>query len=163
MDVQSLSLLKKRYGSFKDVPAKSPLVPITNAQLLQLPVDILIPAALEDQITAATAPLVQARVVLEMANGPTSPEADVLLAKKDTIVVPDVLANTGGVVVSYFEWYQNLKKQRWPANRVADRLRARLVKAATLVHATARKNRVSLRTAAFLIALNRIYSAGQPT
>lgn len=132
---------------------------ISNAQLLELAVDILIPAALEDQITIKNAGKIKAKLILEMANGPTTPEADVTLAKKKITVIPDILANGGGVTVSYFEWYQNLHKEKWGLEKVDTKLKDRMQSATHAVFATAKKYKTDLRTAAFILALERIYQA----
>lgn len=159
LNIDRLANLKRGYGSFKNVP-NFPATYVSNSQLLELPVDILVPAALENQITADNAKRVQAGVVLEMANGPTSFEGEEILVQQKTLVVPDVLANAGGVCVSYFEWQQNLKGQRWTANRVSERLKGKMVKAAVSVIRTAKKQKTSLRTGAYVMALERIYGAG---
>lgn len=129
---------------------------ITNEQLLELPVDILIPAALEDQITDKNAGKIRAKLILEMANGPTTPEADVILAASRIVVIPDILANSGGVTVSYFEWYQNLHKERWALAKVDQKLKSRLQSATRAVFATAKKYQTDLRSAAFIFALEKI-------
>lgn len=130
--------------------------PITNDELLELPVDILVPAALENQITAENAGKIKASVVLEMANGPTTPEADEILHKKGIVVVPDVLANSGGVTVSYFEWEQNLKNEKWSEKQVNDKLKDKMEDAFEVVWKTAKKEKTDLRTAAFIVAIKRI-------
>lgn len=129
---------------------------ITNEELLELPVDILIPAALEGVITRKNARKIKAKVVFEMANGPTTPEADEILNKKGIIVVPDVLANAGGVTVSYFEWYQNMKNQKWPLKKVRTKLKEKMVEAFDSVWEIHKKKKVNLRTAAYILALQRL-------
>lgn len=99
---------------------------ITNAELLELPVDILVPSALESVLTGENAAKVKAKVVLEMANGPTTPEADTILYKKGTVVIPDILANSGGVTVSCFEWQQNLKGAHWTKDAVNKKLKTKM-------------------------------------
>ncbi|OGY89524.1 MAG: hypothetical protein A2677_03265 [Candidatus Komeilibacteria bacterium RIFCSPHIGHO2_01_FULL_52_14] len=132
---------------------------ITNAQLLELETDVLVPAALENQITGENAPRIRARTILELANGPTTPEADGILAKRNVIVLPDVLANSGGVTVSYFEWVQNMKGETWTAARVDEMLRKTIQAAFEAVHAFAAGHRVPHRTAAFAVAVRRIAEA----
>jgi glutamate dehydrogenase (NAD(P)+) len=132
---------------------------ISNAELLELPVDILIPAAIEGQITAKNAPNVRARVVVEAANGPTTPEGDAILAERGVFVVPDILANAGGVIVSYFEWVQDLQSYFWEESEVVDRLQRILVKAFHEVTAVAREHDTHLREAAYILALRRVVEA----
>ncbi|MBI3980589.1 Glu/Leu/Phe/Val dehydrogenase [Candidatus Microgenomates bacterium] len=131
---------------------------ITNQELLELPVDILIPSALENQITKENAPKIQAKIILEMANGPTTPEADEILHKRGIIVIPDILANAGGVTVSYFEWYQNRNNQRWSKDKVNQKLKEVMNESVDSVWAESQKHRIPLRTAAFILATKRILS-----
>ncbi len=132
---------------------------ITNAELLELPVDILVPSALESVLTKENAPKVKAKVVLEMANGPTTPDADTILFKKGVHVIPDILANSGGVTVSCFEWEQNLKGQHWTKDAVNKKLKTKMGVAAGDVWDASRKHKTDLRTAAFIVALERILRA----
>ena len=132
---------------------------ITNAELLELPVDILVPSALESVLTRENAPKVKAKVVLEMANGPTTPEADAILYKNHIHVIPDILANSGGVTVSCFEWEQNLKGQHWTKDAVNKKLKTKMGVAAGNVWDASRKHKTDLRTAAFVVALERILRA----
>ncbi|MBN2567357.1 Glu/Leu/Phe/Val dehydrogenase [Candidatus Woesearchaeota archaeon] len=134
---------------------------VTNEELLTLPVDILIPAALENQITAKNADKIRAKVVLELANGPTTPEADAMLSRKGTLVIPDILSNAGGVTVSYFEWVQNLQGYSWTEDEVKARLRPVMEKAYFAIHEIAEEKGTSLRTAAFVLALRRIGAAAR--
>ena len=132
---------------------------ITNEELLALPVDILVPAALENAITKENADKVRAKCVLEMANGPTTPEADEILAKRKIDVIPDVLANAGGVTVSYFEWVQNLSGYYWPKEKVLREEKKIMTKASMDVQEMAREKKVTSRQAAFILAVKRIVDA----
>lgn len=129
---------------------------ITNEALMELPVDILIPAALENVLTKENAPNIKAKIVFEMANGPTSAEADKILNKRKIIIVPDVLANSGGVTVSYFEWYQNIKNQRWDLQKVNKKLQDYMTDAFESVWKIGASKKVPLRTAAYILALQRL-------
>jgi glutamate dehydrogenase (NAD(P)+) len=128
----------------------------TNEQLLTMPVDVLIPAALGGVFDASTARAVQAKVIIEAANGPTWPEADAVFQARDILVVPDILANAGGVIVSYFEWVQNLQHFRWPLEQIQREEENRLVDAFSKVYSLARRKAISLRTAAFMLAISRV-------
>ena len=132
---------------------------ITNAELLELEVDVLAPCALENQITSENADRIKAKVVAEGANGPTTPEADEILFKKGIIVIPDILANSGGVVVSYFEWVQNLQSYYWPFDEVQQKEDALLSGAFEDVWALADEYKVDLRNAAYMKSIERISKA----
>ena len=134
---------------------------ITNAQLLELDVDVLIPAALGGVITAHNAARIRAPIIIEAANAPIDPEADDLLADRDVTILPDILANAGGVTVSYFEWVQNLQYYKWGINRVRQELDHVLSHAFDTVWQEAKTHRVSLRTAAYMIAIRRVHAATQ--
>jgi glutamate dehydrogenase/leucine dehydrogenase len=132
---------------------------ITNEELLELPVDIIVPSALENVITDKNASRIKAKIVLEMANGPTTPEADTILFKRGIPVIPDILSNSGGVTVSCFEWQQNLKGVRWTKKEVNRKLKTVMDKAASEIWAASVKHKIDLRTAAFVVALGRILEA----
>lgn len=132
---------------------------ITNKQLLELDVDILVPGALENQITAENAGRIQAPVIVEVANGPTTSEADAILAAKDTLIVPDILANAGGVTVSYFEWTQNKQGFYWSLDDVHQRLHAIMSREFNAVYTLMEKHGTDMRTAAYVHALNRLDEA----
>lgn len=132
---------------------------ITNAELLALNVDVLFPAALENQITKENAGNVKAKVVVEGANGPTSKEADEILNEKGIIVIPDILANAGGVVVSYFEWVQNIESFMWDEDYVNNNLEKIVKKAFEEVWQVSVDNHVSMRMAAYMVALKRVVTA----
>ncbi len=130
--------------------------PISNDQLFALDVDILAPCALENQITAANQGTIKAKMVVEGANGPTTPDAHQALHQRGVFVVPDILANAGGVTTSYFEWVQNRHGYYWPEKEVNDRLEIKMVEAFDAVLATAKKHDVDMRTAAYIVAINRV-------
>lgn len=129
---------------------------ITNEELLELDVDVLVPAALENVITAENADRLKAKVIIEMANGPISPEADAILDKRAVAVVPDIVANAGGVTVSYFEWVQNLQGYAWSKQEVTEKLQPLLTAAFDKIWTRSHTDSVSLRTAAYLVAVKRV-------
>ncbi len=132
---------------------------VTNAELLTLPCDILIPAALEGQLTGANAGQVQARLIVEGANGPTTPDADAIFAERGIFVVPDILANAGGVTVSYFEWVQALQALPWTEREINARLRNLMDQAFAATYQTAEEHGVSMRTGALICAIGRVADA----
>ncbi len=132
---------------------------ISNAKLLELPVDLLIPAALENQITAVNAKRVKAKAIVEMANGPIAPEADAVLEERGIPVVPDILANAGGVTVSYFEWLQNRRDERWTERQVFIKLKPIMDRAFTAVWKAAERHKESLRLGSYIVALERVATA----
>lgn len=153
LDLLKVEEHKKNSGALKDFPeAKN----ITNAELLELSCDLLVPAAFENVITGANAEKIKAKAILELANGPLTPEADEILFKKNIPVIPDVLANSGGVTVSYFEWDQNLKNEHWAEDEVFKKLKAVLKDAASKISEKAKENKTHLRMGAFILALERI-------
>ncbi len=133
--------------------------PITNEELLELDVDVLIPAALENQITVANADRIQAPVIVEVANGPTTPQADEILNAKQTLLVPDILANAGGVTVSYFEWTQNRAGYYWTVDEVRSRLHAIMAREFNAIHDLMSRHECDMRTAAYTHALSRLGEA----
>lgn len=132
---------------------------ITNAELLTLPVDVLIPAALAKQITRENAGKMRAKIVLEMANAPVSEEADPILEKNKTVVIPDILANSGGVIVSYFEWVQNHQNIYWTKDEVNTKLKEFIEKAFDAVLDESASKGLSLRQASYVLAIRRILDA----
>jgi len=132
---------------------------VTNEELLELPCGILVPAALENQITKANANKIRARIVAEAANAPITPEADKILKEKGIFLIPDILANSGGVTSSYFEWVQNLTRERWSEQEANKKLEDRLVKAFEEVYQISRKREVDMRTAALILGVGRVAEA----
>lgn len=132
---------------------------ITSSEVLELPVDIIVPAALENALTEENAPKVEASIVLEMANGPTTAEADGILNRKGTIVIPDILANAGGVAASYFEWNQNMKGQHSKKEDVLKDLKELMESAVDNVYEVSRKHAATLRDGAYIVALERLQEA----
>jgi glutamate dehydrogenase (NADP+) len=155
LDVDRLVRTKRETG---ELPADAG-EQIDPGDLFELDVDILVPAAMEEAITLENADRVKAAVVLEVANGPTTPEADEILAENGVTVIPDILANAGGVTVSYFEWVQNRGGMRWTAEEVRERLESRMINAANEIWDLAGARGVSLRTAAYVVGLERISDA----
>ncbi|MCX7394323.1 MAG: glutamate dehydrogenase [Planctomycetales bacterium] len=133
--------------------------PLTNDELFTQNVDLLIPAALGGQFTSKTAPFVTAKYIVEAANDPTTPEADAIFAKQNVIVVPDILANAGGVTVSYFEWVQNRSVVHWPLEEIRAKLEQKLSAAFDAVWQVGQEKKVSLRTAAYILAIGRVAQA----
>ena len=132
---------------------------ISNAELLELPVDILVPAALEGAITRENAARIKAKIVAEAANGPTTPDADDILRSNGTVVIPDILANAGGVTVSYFEWVQDLYSFFWDPDVVRNHLERTIRRAYEDVAETARRHDTDLRTGALILAVGRVEEA----
>ena len=156
MDIAKLYAYKEQTGSVKGFGGGRD---ISNEELLELPVHILVPAALEGAITESNAPRVQAKAIVELANGPTTPEADEILNTKGVVIVPDVLANAGGVTVSCFEWQQNKADEHWEESDVQKKLETAMLKAFNDIWNTAEKYSVPLRKAAFVQAIERIVHA----
>ncbi len=142
--------------TIEDVVTDGPCCKITNEELLELPVDILVPAALENQITIDNVNNIKAKAIVELANGPTTPEADEVLKEKGVMVVPDVLANAGGVTVSYFEWDQNVKGEHWSEEDVLEKLEKIMIKAFDEVWETKENYSIDMRTATFVRAIERV-------
>jgi glutamate dehydrogenase (NAD(P)+) len=132
---------------------------ISNEEVLETDCTVLVPAALENQITKKNAAKISAKIVAEAANGPTTPDADEILYKNKTLLIPDVLANGGGVTVSYFEWLQNLRREYWSESQVNDMLDKNITKAFSDVYTTHEKHQVNMRKASTLLAINRVVDA----
>lgn len=158
LDVTALDVHKAKTGAVKGFAGTTE---ITNEELLELPVDILVPAALENQITQDNAARIKAKMIVELANGPTTPEADEILFKNGVTVVPDILANAGGVTVSYFEQVQNAANYYWTDEEVEKKLALIMVQAFGEVWTTKEAHQTDLRTAAFVSALGRVSAAMQ--
>jgi glutamate dehydrogenase (NAD(P)+) len=132
---------------------------ISNEELLELPVTVLVPAALENQIHLGNANQIKAKVICEGANGPTTPEADEILYKKGTFVIPDILANAGGVTVSYFEWVQDLQEFFWDEHDINERLERIMLRAFDNVLKVSLEKKVNMRTAAYVLAVDKVAQA----
>jgi len=156
LDIEGLLKYSKETGyvvGFKGGEA------ITNAELLALPCDILVPAAMGGQITAVNAAQVKAKIVVEGANGPTTPEASKILYDNGVYVIPDILANTGGVIVSYFEWVQNIESFFWEEEEINDRLQKVMTNAFREVLGISEAEKTDMRTAAYMSAIKRVVAA----
>ncbi|HEV2421577.1 MAG TPA: Glu/Leu/Phe/Val dehydrogenase [Candidatus Acidoferrales bacterium] len=156
IDPYKAARYKERSGTVVGMPGTSR---ISNDDLLTMKCDILIPAALEAAITLNNAEQIKAKIIAEAANGPTTPHADEALAKRGIMVLPDVLANAGGVTTSYFEWVQDLQSFFWSEEEVNAKLEAVMKRAFQEVHETSRKNHVHMRTAAYMLAVGRVAEA----
>lgn len=155
-DCYDVDAYAKKTGSIVGYPGSKP---ITNAQLLAMEVTVLAPCAIELQLTKENAADVSASIIVEGANGPTTSEADEILEEKGVLVIPDILANGGGVTVSYFEWVQNLYRYFWTEKEVIDKQTEMMIKAFHEVHAKAKEYGVPLRVAAYIVALGSIAEA----
>lgn len=153
LDIEKLVEHKKKTGSLINFDGSKNL---TNEELLETKCDLLIPAAFENMINDTNADKIRAKVILELANGPVTPEADEILFKKEISVIPDILANSGGVTVSYFEWDQNLKNEHWSEKEVFDKLLPMMNDAAQKTFKKAKEHSTDLRRGAFIVALERI-------
>jgi glutamate dehydrogenase (NAD(P)+) len=156
LDIGRVNGWKKEHGTVQGFPGAGD---ITNAELLEVDCDILIPAALENQITARNAGKIKARLVAEAANGPTTPEADQQMFQRGVFMIPDILCNAGGVTVSYFEWVQDLNRDHWSESVVNAKLKEIMVKAFHETLTIARRDEVDMRTAAYLLAVQRVADA----
>ncbi|KPQ34474.1 MAG: glutamate dehydrogenase (NADP+) GdhA [Phormidesmis priestleyi Ana] len=165
LHIPDIQQFKQTHHAMKDVYCKDTVCNVashdtlTNEDILALDVDILIPAALENQITAQNAASVQARYIFEVANGPVTADADEILDKKGVSVFPDILVNAGGVMVSHFEWVQNRSGLYWTLEKVDSELRSRITQEAAVIWQIANSKAVSFRTAAYIHALSRIGEA----
>jgi glutamate dehydrogenase (NAD(P)+) len=158
LEIPKVIAWKQEHGTVQGFPGSKD---ITNAEILEVECDILIPAALENQITDRNAGNIKARLIAEAANGPTTPEADDILWKAGKFMIPDILCNAGGVTVSYFEWVQDLNRDHWSETEVNEKLKGIMVKAFQETLAIARREQCYMRTAAYLLAVERVADATQ--
>jgi glutamate dehydrogenase (NAD(P)+) len=156
LDPAKVSAWKAEHGTVVGFPGADE---VTNHELLELECDILVPAALENQITRANASKVRAKVVAEAANGPTTPEADEILFDRGVFVIPDILCNAGGVTVSYFEWVQDMQSFFWTESRINESLKEIMDRAFEAVHEMSERHEVDMRTAAYMVAVARVAEA----
>jgi len=156
LDLAAVDAHKKKTGS---VVGLSGATPVSNQAILELVCDVLIPAALENQITAENAAKIKTKIVAEAANGPTTPEADEILFANGVMLIPDILCNAGGVTVSYFEWVQDLNRDFWEEEEVNLRLEKKMVSAFNEVYDMAQEQKSHLRTGAYLLSVKRVADA----
>jgi len=162
VDIETLLMCRDQYKCFIDEQVNDRHVAteqISNEELLELPCDILVPAALENQITHINASRIKCRVLVEGANGPTTPRADAIMIDRGIFIVPDILANAGGVTVSYFEWVQNLQNLLWSENEITERLTSIMQRSFSEVHTIAEEKKIDMRTAAMVLAVKRVADA----
>jgi glutamate dehydrogenase (NAD(P)+) len=156
LDPAKVGAWKQEHGTVAGFPGADA---VSNEELLTLPCDILIPAALENQITRSIADRIQAKVVAEAANGPTTPEADEILYERGIFLIPDILCNAGGVTVSYFEWVQDMQSFFWTEARINESLKEIMDRAFEAVHRMSDLHEVHMRTAAYMLAVSRVAEA----
>jgi glutamate dehydrogenase (NAD(P)+) len=156
LDPAKVNAWKKEHGTVVGFPGADE---ISNADILELECDILVPAALENQITHVNADRVKAKIVAEAANGPTTPEADAILYDKGVFVIPDILCNAGGVTVSYFEWVQDMQSFFWTEARINESLKEIMDRAFNDVHRMSTTREVDMRAAAYMVAVSRVAEA----
>ena len=155
-DIDEVMAYKKEHSGLAGFPDAEV---ITNEELLELEVTVLVPSALENVITEENADKVRAKSILEMANGPVTPEADEILFRNDVLVVPDILANAGGVTVSYFEWVQNKNGETWTAEEVLQKLEPIMQKAFTEAHEEMHRHNTNMRMGSYFVAVKRVVDA----
>ncbi len=156
IDIHQALHYSKEHGNLAGLPNTEA---VSNWELLTLPCDILVPAALENQLTRHNATHVKARLIIEAANGPTTPEADVILNDRGVTIVPDILANAGGVTVSYFEWVQDLQRFFWAEHEINNRLESIMTRAYRAICEKALQQETNLRMGAYLLAVTRVAEA----
>ena len=156
LDPAKVAAWKQEHGTVVGFPRASD---VNNQEILEVDCDILVPAALENQITRHNAPRIQAKVIAEAANGPTTPEADEILFDRGVFLIPDILCNAGGVTVSYFEWVQDMQSFFWSEDRINESLREIMDRAFEAVHSMSTRHEVDMRTAAYMVAVARVAEA----
>jgi glutamate dehydrogenase (NAD(P)+) len=156
LDPQRVSAWKREHGTVVGFPGADA---VSNTEILELDCEILVPAALENQITEHNAPSIKAKIVAEAANGPTTPEADQILYDRGVFVIPDILCNAGGVTVSYFEWVQDMQSFFWTESRINESLHEIMDRAFEDVHHMSERHSVHMRTAAYMVAVARVAEA----
>jgi glutamate dehydrogenase (NAD(P)+) len=156
LDPAKVSAWKREHGTVVGFPGADE---VSNQEILEVACDILVPAALENQITRQNAPRIAAKVVAEAANGPTTPEADAILYDRGVFVIPDILCNAGGVTVSYFEWVQDMQSFFWTEERINQSLKEIMDRAFEAVHDMSETHEVDMRTAAYMVAVARVAEA----
>ena len=156
LDIGRVVAWKAEHGTVVGFPGSRE---VSNAEILEIECDVLIPAALENQITAANAERIKAKIVAEAANGPTTPEADDILFRRGIFMIPDILCNAGGVTVSYFEWVQDLNRDHWSLEIVNGKLHQIMTRAFSETLAIAQREQVNMRLAAYLLAVDRVSEA----
>lgn len=171
-DIEILDLCKKEKGELNECYCVGGVCEIRNREelsgenissneILELPVDVVVPAAMENSITEVNAGKIKAKYILEMANGPTTIEADEILIKNGKVIIPDILANTGGVIVSYFEWYQNLHSEHWTNETVVEKLEVKINTATEKVFKNSKEFNVPLREGAYITALKKFQEVAE--
>src|SRR5690349_6970179 len=156
IDIHRALRYSKEHGTLRGLPDAEA---ITNSEMLELPCDVLVPAALENQLTARNASRVKARLIIEAANGPTTPDADHILNERGIMIVPDILANAGGVTVSYFEWVQDLQRFFWAEHEINDRLEQIMVRSFRAVNEKRDEQSCDFRMGAYLVSVSRVAEA----
>jgi glutamate dehydrogenase/leucine dehydrogenase len=156
LDLEAVARHKEDTGTIQNFRGAKT---ITNEELLTTRCDVLLPCAMENQITGKNAASIKATIISEGANGPTTPDADVILDKKKIFVVPDILANAGGVTVSYYEWVQNQQRESWTEAEIRKKLEERMVGAFNDVLEVSKKHNVNMRNAAYILAVGRVAAA----
>ena len=166
LDADSLMKHKREKGMIDGIYCKGNIcdeiehVHITNEELLELDVDIVVPAAIENQIRLDNAARINAKIIAEVANGPVSYDADEVLSKNNIIILPDIVTNAGGVTVSYFEWLQNLKHEKWSKEEVYKKLKKRMEDAFDNIYRISKEKKTTMRTSAYVLAIQRIIDKG---